>query len=199
MKPTTIRRLVFLGLFVGVAPPVLQPMIADICSEHASDDVSGCMTTLGNYIKASGLSNEADSYFRGIGDQKPDYQKAMKLHKEAAAYQWDGTTDSQFYIAMMYANGHGVKKDLDQAIAWYTKAAELGHSGSQSSLGGLYLHKPSIQNNTLAHMWKTIAVEYGGGESPIEWRDKIAKKMTPAQLEESKRLADEWIAAHRVR
>ena len=46
-----------------------------------------------------------------------------------------------------------------------------------------------------AHMFYNLAAAQGVAVSARE-RDKLAEKMTPAQIEEAQRLAREWLAAH---
>ncbi|WP_434779861.1 hypothetical protein [Neisseria sp. Ec49-e6-T10] len=40
----------------------------------------------------------------------------------------------------MYLKGKKAKKDYDQAIYWYTKAAEQGDTNAQVNIGFIYGH-----------------------------------------------------------
>jgi len=47
------------------------------------------------------------------------------------------TQHAQFNLGMCYANGDGVAKDAEQAVSWYRRAAEAGHTDAQFNLGVL--------------------------------------------------------------
>jgi len=181
------RRLVAGISLIFIVPWVFSPMIEDICKDHESTDITGCMSTLAEYRAASALSNEAGSYYG------KNYQKSMELHKKAAATGWANSSYDEFYVAKMYADGDGVEKNLPLAIEWYTKSAEQGSDASQTNLGALYNLEKPIQNYTLAHMWFSISIAHGARLTVME---KLEEKMTTAELDESARLTKEWVAAH---
>ena len=183
------RRIVAGISLIFIVPWVFSPMIEDICKDHESTDISGCIATLAEYRAASALSNEAGSYYG------KNYRKSMELHKKAAATGWANSSYDMWYIGKMYDKGYGVRRDLGEALKWYTKSAELGDSGAQISLGVLYHLDDSIQNYTLSHMWLSIAAK-NDRWSAVRAKAKVDKKMTEAELQESARLTKEWIAAH---
>ena len=109
----------------------------------------------------------------------------------------------------MYNNGEGVQQDYAEAVNWYRKAAEQGDAFGQSNLGFMYeLGNGVPQNYVLSHMWFNLAAahsqndfaDYGNmadimyeqTKSDAEMRDELAKKMTPEQIAEAQRLAQEW-------
>lgn len=49
-------------------------------------------------------------------------------------------SEAQFKIGLTYAQGLGIKKDLDEAVLWYRMAAEQGHVKAQIILGWIYSH-----------------------------------------------------------
>jgi hypothetical protein len=63
------------------------------------------------------------------------YEEARLLWHEAAT---DGDADSAHALGRMYAQGHGVKPDLQAAAEWYRRAADEGHAQAQLDLGELY-------------------------------------------------------------
>jgi TPR repeat protein len=94
----------------------------------------------------------------------------------------------------MYDNGEGVLEDHKEAVKWYTLAAEQGLSAAQYTLGIMYgLGEGVIQDNVYAHMWSNIAAS-NGNETAKEYRDIIAKQMTPSQISEAQKLARECVA-----
>ena len=48
-----------------------------------------------------------------------------------------GDAEAQFMLAGRYKKGKGVKKDLDKAIEWYTKAAAQGDEEAKDKLSCL--------------------------------------------------------------
>nr|WP_289113933.1 tetratricopeptide repeat-containing serine protease family protein [uncultured Halomonas sp.] len=66
--------------------------------------------------------------------KQKDYATALR-HWRPLAKQ--GDADAQLWLGSMYEYGWGVTKDLKEAVRWYRKAAEQGHSYAQSSVDGL--------------------------------------------------------------
>jgi TPR repeat protein len=54
-----------------------------------------------------------------------------------------GHTIAQFKLGECCENGRGARKDLVEAVEWYQKAAEQGHTASQEAVNRLtpQLHK----------------------------------------------------------
>ena len=70
------------------------------------------------------LRTYAEAYAYYTGDEhdiKRDYAKAFKLFLEAAeAGYWEACQ----MVGKMYADGHGVERNYDEAGKWYTRAKE---------------------------------------------------------------------------
>lgn len=49
-----------------------------------------------------------------------------------------GNVSSQTMIGIMYLNGEGVSKDLQQSFIWFEKAAKQGDSVAQTNIGMMY-------------------------------------------------------------
>ncbi len=45
-----------------------------------------------------------------------------------------GHAYAQFTVGLMYENGDGVSKDIDEARKWYRKAADQGHEAAKEAL-----------------------------------------------------------------
>ncbi len=81
--------------------------------------------------------------------------------------------------------------DHNEAARWYRRAAEQGHAGGQLSLGNMYKRGQGVpQDNVQAYKWLDLA----GSRivSAFLNRDRVAAKMTPAQIAEAQKLAREW-------
>ncbi len=91
----------------------------------------------------------------------------------------------------MYHGGLGVPQDNAEAARWYRRAAEQGNPGCQFILGFLYSTGRGVPEDFVqAHFWFTIAAAQGSDDSRKS-RERVAKKMTPAQIAEAQRLARE--------
>ena len=58
-----------------------------------------------------------------------------------------GNDHAQFYLAKRLQKGEGVAKNTQQAIQWYTRAAEQGVAPAQLNLAIMYLRGEGVQPN----------------------------------------------------
>jgi TPR repeat protein len=63
-----------------------------------------------------------------------DDPQVLSLLKEAN----QGSAGAQFLLGFFYAEGQGVAKNEQEAIKWYTLAAEQGHADAIVTLGMMY-------------------------------------------------------------
>jgi hypothetical protein len=120
-----------------------------------------------------------------------DYKTAVKWYTLAAN---QGYASAQFNLGSMYIGGKGVPQDYKTAAKWFTLAAEQGDADAQFGLGLIYIEgKGVLKDNVYAHMWTNIAASNGENEHVIEFRDMVAKIMTPAQIEKAQDLARESV------
>jgi clan AA aspartic protease (TIGR02281 family) len=62
----------------------------------------------------------------------------------------------------LYQYGHGVTQNYAEAVKWYRKAADQGHSAAQFNLGGMYLYGHGVtQNYAEAVKWYRKAADQG--------------------------------------
>jgi TPR repeat protein len=127
-------------------------------------------------------------YFWGQGVTQ-DYAAAMGWYRRAAE---QGNTDAQFDVAERYYGGHGVPQDRAAAASWFRRGAEQGDGLCRFRLALMYEEGVGVpQDYALAHMWLNLA-------AASEWRlaaqarDRVARRMTPAQIAEAQKLAREW-------
>ena len=64
-----------------------------------------------------------------------NYSLAMFYYKKAAKQNYPR---AQRCLGILYANGHGVEKNVDKAFALYIKAAEQGDEVAQCNVGYYY-------------------------------------------------------------
>ena len=105
-------------------------------------------------------------------------------------------------LGKMYAIGFVVSQDAAEAVTWHRQAAEQGHAGAQFNLGVKYDTGEGVpQDYVEAHMWLNLAASRSSGadrEQSVATRDRVAERMTAADLSEAQRRAREWHAAHQV-
>ncbi len=124
-----------------------------------------------------------EAYDRG------DYATALTKFRPLAQ---QGDARAQYNLGFMYSKGRGVPQDDKEAVRWYRLAAEQGRAEAQYNLGGMYATGRGVpQDYVQAHMWVTLAA-VRGLETARTLRDRLAEKMTPAQLANAQRLAREW-------
>lgn len=94
------------------------------------------ITTLFCTVIFIGSGCSISDYDKGFdAAEKKDYISAFKLWLPLAE---QGEARAQSKIATMYQLGYGVRKDIEKAVYWHTKACEQGNRLSEFLLGELY-------------------------------------------------------------
>ena len=128
-------------------------------------------------------------YASGYGGVPQDDAQAVAWFQKAAS---QGNPTAQYNLGLMYAKGGGVKQDFAQAVAWYRKAADQGQVEAQFKMGLHYEKGVGIaQDDVLAYANYAIAARSGDADS-VEFRDALARKLSPARLREAETLAGSW-------
>ena len=152
------------------------------------EDAFGLWRSLAEQGHPAAQLNLGLMYEYGHGVDR-SYAKAAKWYHKAAE---NGLARAQLRLGLMYSNGTGVLKDYALAVRWYRAAAEQGSAKAQSNLGGSYGNGLGVtQDYVLAHMWLSLAAAQGL-KAAAKNRDLIAKRMTPAQIDEAAKLAANW-------
>lgn len=123
---------------------------------------------------------------------RQDYTTALQLWR-ALAEQEDAL--AQTNLGLMYYNGRGVPQDYAEALKYFRLAAGQGNALAQTNLGVMYYNGRGVpQNYVEAYSWISLAVAQGV-ETAAKVRDLVAKKMTPAQINEAQALASRCFAS----
>ena len=129
-------------------------------------------------------------YFNGQ-DTPQDDTTAAKWFTMAAE---QGNAKAQYNLGTMYDIGRGVPQDYAEAAKWFTKAAEQGLALAQFKLGYIYDDGQGVpQDYSKAHMWWNLAAAQGN-KGAIKMRDRVAKKMTAAQVAKAQEAARACVA-----
>jgi TPR repeat protein len=97
----------------------------------------------------------------------------------------------------MYEEGAGVLQDYLEAAKWYRMSAEQGNVVAKINLGVMLEQGfPGLpQDLVQTHMWYNLAASQGSADA-ARFRDDVAASMTPEQVAEAQRMAQEWLAKH---
>ncbi len=64
-----------------------------------------------------------------------NFEEALKILRSFAE---EGDAEAQWYVAMMYYGGKGIKQSYEEAFKWFSKSVEQGNARSLNSLGRMY-------------------------------------------------------------
>jgi uncharacterized protein len=145
----------------------------------------GLLLTIGT-VWASPLEDSTAANTRG------DHAAALNAFQSLAA---QGNAEAQNNLGELHAKGQGVPQDYAQARQWYEKAAAHGHALAQNNLAELYYAGLGVpQDYVRAYLWVSLAAVHMKGDErkqAEENRDDVARRMTPEQIAEAKRLTQQ--------
>lgn len=133
-------------------------------------------------------------YVEGHGVPQ-DYAAALSWYRLAAD---QGYAVAEMNLGAMYLKGWGVPQDSGVTVRWYRLAADQGYPDAQFALGALYEDGVGVPKDFVhAHMWYNLAYSLypasdANSDQTYEFRDKLAKRMSPEQVAEAQKLAREW-------
>ena len=131
-------------------------------------------------------------YYHGEGVAQDNKRTVILFEQSAAA----GDILSASNLAKMYEFGMGVEQDDARAAAWYQKAANMGDPQSQFSASIMYYKGQGVpRDRAEAAKWWTLAMMQGGrfAETVRRSVESAEAKLTPEEIAEGKRRAEEWI------
>ena len=142
---------------------------------------------------APAQNNLGVMYEKGLGVRR-DYAEAMQWYRKAAE---QGDARAQHNLGVMYEKGLGVPQDYAEAVRLWKPLAEQGNADAQNNLGVMYENGQGVpQDYVLAHVWFNLSAsrqtDPENRERTAKARDRVAAKMTPAQITEAQRRAREW-------
>lgn len=167
----TIRQAVFLAvvLFWGTMPAFGQTL-DEVISEG-----------MGAYDRV--FSEGMDAYQRG------DYATARRNFEGLAE---KGFPEAQFNLGMMYLEGTGVPQDYASAVPLLQQAAEQGLAEAQHTLSVMYYGGRGVSQNKVMVYILTALAAAQGYEMSLNNLNVIEQELSPQQVAEGQRLANEW-------
>lgn len=147
---------------------------------------------------ASAQHNLSLLYDRGDGVPQ-NFEESLKWTRAAAE---QGNHEAQLRLGMFNAEGRGVKRNPAEAAKWFQRSAEHGNAQAQYNMGAVYEYGRGVGRDLVqAHMWYNLAA----ANFNIGWdradafvsRDRVAALLTPAQLADAQKRAQDWAPAQK--
>jgi TPR repeat protein len=159
----------------------LSAQLAEIRAKAEQGDAKAQYELGRCYTKIYGLSQVGPDRF-GL---KEDDVEAVKWFRKSAE---QGYAPAQVEMGERCRWGRGVVTDRAEAIRWYTKGADQNDHDAQ-----WYLFV-SADNCEEAYKWLIILSQKNSNQDLMA---QTEAKMTPEQIAEGKRRADEWLVQHK--
>jgi len=147
------------------------------------------------------LAQEGDAISQTKLGQMYDMGKGVKQDSAEAA-KWfrraadKGYAPAQNRLGEMHQYGEGVARDYAQAVDLYRKAAQQGYVKAQHNLGSMLYSGLGIPIDAVGGLtWFEIAAA-NGSKLAAKSRDDALATMPPAQVDEAKRRARQWLDRH---
>ena len=140
--------------------------------------------------------NLGNMYRFGGNGVAQDFAEAARWFRLAAA---KGHASAQSSLGVLHERGLGVLQDASEAARWYRLSAEQGYPLGQLNFGVVLADGHGVAADLVeAHKWLNLAAARAPAEhqkSIADVRDRVAQKMTPAEIAEAQRRARGWLEA----
>jgi TPR repeat protein len=94
-------------------------------------------------------------------------------------------------LGRAYLSGRGVAQDNAEALKLFLYGAERGNPDCEITVSWMYFKAMGAEKDLLAaYMWCTLALN--GTEGALNFIETIAKEMTPEQIAEAQKRAEDW-------
>ncbi len=142
---------------------------------------------------ATAQYNLATCYDNGQGVSK-NMAEAVKWYRKAAD---QNLSKAQFNLGVCYKRGEGVAQNDAEAVKWYLKAAEQNYANAQFNLGLCCSRGQGVaQNDVEGYKWFLLSSGQGF-EQGTNVVAKLEAALSPEQIAEGKRRANNWLERHK--
>ena len=120
-------------------------------------------------LSSSGLSNSGlSNYSLGVeAYRKGEFRSAFDAWSLGA---YEGDNEAQYNLGVLYLEGRGVERNLEQARNWFIKAAQKQHLEAQYNLGHMALSGMGMEEDTDAALkWWQQAAEGGYAQAQFNY------------------------------
>jgi TPR repeat protein len=131
-------------------------------------------------------------YATGDGVPQDDVQ-AVAWFRKAVEH---GDATAQYNLGLLYAKGQGVTKDYAQSFDWWRKAAAQGNADAQFKLAVVYHNGEGAPKDDVAALANATLAARNGDQENIDYRNEIAKALTPEEKRKASAMAAAWKAGH---
>ncbi|MFQ5617772.1 MAG: hypothetical protein ACE5FR_02270 [Rhodospirillales bacterium] len=173
------------AVLAGLAAPAWADYDSALAALRSGGDVAAAckeMAALADDGDAAAMYSLSDLYRNGTCGTK-DAALARKWHRSAAEH---GDAYAQMTLGSDYRIGAGgLAKDYVLAYKWYALAASAAKPRSKATPGEAF---PQLLSLTGSASFGDTAADL---QAAVQ-RDRLAKKMTPAQVKKAKELARKW-------
>jgi S1-C subfamily serine protease len=151
-------------------------------------------------IECFGTPSTADG--GGVkSDIQTHFQTALNAYQRGdyvtAANEWrpladQGDAPTQYNMALMYLDGHGVPQDYAEAFKWFKRSAEQGYTEAQHDLAAMYGAGRGVNRDFMqAYKWMSLCATKGN-PGCLSQRELIGRRLSRTDLGVAQRLATEW-------
>lgn len=167
---------------------------ADFAKGLDALDRGDYVVALGKFRPLAESGNARAEYRLGIMFAKGlgvplDYKEAAQWLNKAAM---QGNADAQNDLGVLYDLGRGVAADPKEAAQWFRKAAEQGIGAAQLNLASLYQQGRGVPLDPVEAFARANAASQLGEYRAQQLLDSIAKAMTPTQIDQAQRRAQQY-------
>ena len=123
-------------------------------------------SAVNGYAQSSNSEQLTSNYSLGVeAYTEGDFRRAFNAWSLGA---YEGNTEAQYNLGVLYLEGRGIERNLEQARNWFLKAAEKNHVEAQYNLGHLSLSGMGVEKSVQValHWWKLSAE---GGYAPAQF------------------------------
>ena len=123
--------------------------------------------------------------------ERGDFAEAFCLWRPLAGR---GHAEAAYHLGWLYANGNGLKVDIDQAVHWWSEAAARGHIEAQFALGLTYTTGEGIKADAdKALDWYLRAADGGHEDAREMVRTKVVAGTPEVKARLSEVIAKPWL------
>ena len=149
--------------FFLLAAGILLPLL--LTADEYSDALAKVETWIAETYKSAPRARKIkekklDEIVKSAGDEaakiavlKKEFLEAFVGKEKVQIFKLresaeQGNTQAQLELGHWYRWGKGVKKNLDEAVKWYSKSADRGNASAQLSLGYCYLYGEGVEKDS---------------------------------------------------
>jgi TPR repeat protein len=171
----------------GVAVPAIAGPLEEGLAAYERFDFATALTVLEPLAEQGNVEAQLRlglMYHKGLG-VTADSAKAMKWLRLAADQE---NAQAQYVLGTIYWR----KNDNAEMFKLFLRSAEHGYGYAQDNLGDTYASGVGVPvDNVQAYFWHDRAAAQGV-QNAAEKRDLVAKKLTPDEIAQAQKLAQEW-------